>query len=137
MTQYDAEHQEQTDWTGLIAEIHGKLCDQKTGEPTGLNQALDELLETANGIAPAEPKLRDGWEWNINGVGCDSIIKPSDPGNAVYVYGDDLVIETAGDDATDTDSAHVTCPADVAFSALIHSGIFDTALGITRGEGGK
>jgi len=28
----------------IISEIHGKLVDQGTGEPTGLNQAFDELL---------------------------------------------------------------------------------------------
>jgi len=27
----------------VIAEMHTKLCDQQTGEATGLNQALDEL----------------------------------------------------------------------------------------------
>ncbi len=29
----------------IISEIHGKLVDQGTGEPTGLNQAFDELLD--------------------------------------------------------------------------------------------
>ena len=35
----------------IIAEMHGKLCDQETGEPTGLNQFLDLLLQIKQAAA--------------------------------------------------------------------------------------
>lgn len=36
----------------IIEEIHGRLYDQETGEPTGLNQAFDELLRELEEFAP-------------------------------------------------------------------------------------
>lgn len=37
----------------IIEEIHNRLCDQKTGEPTGLNQALDEILKKNEALCAA------------------------------------------------------------------------------------
>jgi hypothetical protein len=46
----------------LITEINGKLCDQETGEPTGLNQFFDYLIqikESADQVLEDIPTIED------------------------------------------------------------------------------
>lgn len=71
--------------------------------------------------APGElPNLPDGWEWNINGVGCDSAME-SGTAHVVYLNGTEFVIESDDDDC----DSICSCPAEVARAVLEQGGLLE------------
>jgi hypothetical protein len=55
----------------LITEINSKLCDQETGEPTGLNQFFDSLIQIKESVV----NLCDEYQSRPDVVNISSILE--------------------------------------------------------------